>query len=216
MINAHSLTLVLLAAVSLAGCTPEKPWGHWEGKGRVFDEQMHDDVRSLTRKATTEFWFTIRPDGSVTGEIELIYDAQLTVALPSVESSLGAFSPSVSGSIADRDPSRRFPLIGVFERDELVLEIAMPEDERPKLDFVIRANAGVTGKMGGLEVGKNQGGDVTHLPMKPFSPFGSKGARVSKSFGRFNALYEDKGEHHTIVWSARKVDDLAQRAPLPR
>lgn len=204
--------LMILAALSITGCSPDAPAGHWEGKGRVFDEQMHDAARTLTRKATTEFWFTIRPDGSVAGEIELIYDAQLTVALPSVEVPAGSFSPTVSGKIADADPSRRFPLAGVYEGGELVLQIAVPEDQRAKLDFIIEADPGVSIQMpGGIQTGRSMRSTVTHLPMKPFSPFTMKGAPVTKSFGRHGALYEEKGERYGITWSARKVEDLTPR-----
>lgn len=205
--------LMIGTALLLAGCSSDKPSGHWEGKGRVFEEKLRDDARTLTRKATTEFWFTLRPDGSAAGEIEVTYGAQLTVDLGgSIETVGGSFNPTVSGALNERDAVRRFPLAGFYENGELVLQIAVPEDERPKLDFVIRADAGTTIKMpGGFEAGKTVKGGEIHVPMTAFSPFATKGGALTKSFGRQTARYEEKGKHYEITWSARKVEDLNDR-----
>ncbi len=203
--------LMIGTALLIAGCSPEKPHGHWEGKGRAVENSMKDEHKTLTKRVTTEFWFTLQPDGTAAGEIELTYDVQLVVNLPSVESGVASFSPTVGGALADLDPTRKFPLAGVYDGGILVLEIAMPEDERPKLDFVIHASPGVGGKTGPIEVGGSAGGFDTHLPMKAFSPFGNKGAPLAKSFGRYAARYEAKGDHYAITWSARKVEDLNDR-----
>lgn len=204
--------LMIGTALLIAGCSPERPQGHWEGKGRAVETSMKDKYRTLTKRVTTEFWFTLQPDGTAAGEIELTYDVQLVVDLPIVENGVASFSPTVGGALADLDPSRKFPLAGVYDGMNLVLEIAMPEDERPKLDFVIHASPGVSAKVQTIEVGSaSAGGFDTHLPMKPFSPFGNKGAPLGKSFGRYAARYEEKGDRYAITWSARKVEDLNDR-----
>ncbi|MEP7068489.1 MAG: hypothetical protein ABI789_04575, partial [Usitatibacter sp.] len=68
------------------------------------------------------------------------YTSELTVEnLPSVSLGSVSFSPKVGGKITDLNPKRKFPLVGVLKDEELNLEVATPEPQRPPIEFTIRA-----------------------------------------------------------------------------
>jgi len=214
---AHRRALLpLIAALTLScGATPQ-PTGYWEGKGTAMEKPMNDAVRKLTRQAEFEFWFTLAESGDALGEIELKYDAELKVdGLPNVSAPVPggtiSFAPEVGGTLTDLDPTRRFPLVGIFDGETLVLAVATPEADREPLEFTIRADAGISGgldvgraSVGGLSAGEAQ--IIIHkIDMTPFSPFGAAVPVEKRPGGPFAVSYEDRGESHVIEWSARQM-----------
>ncbi len=187
--NARTATLALALAV-VAACGADRgtptPAGYWEGSGRASETPMKDHVRTLTRTADTEFWFTVAWDaerriGTVSGEAEAKYDAELTVEnLPKVTVPTPGgsvkFEPSVGGKLTVADNRRRFPIVGVLRLDgdgggTLVLQkVNAPAGTRRQqedreaggsrtfdapMEFTLRADPGVSGTLGG------PGGSVT-------------------------------------------------------
>ncbi len=209
------LTKTLLFLVLLSGCSEtSQPYGYWEGKGTATEMPMNDAVRKLTRQATYEFWFTLSESGDAVGEIELKYDAELVVVgLPSVSAPAGSFGsisfkPEVGGTMTDLDPTRKFPLVGVYDEGVLVLEIATPEADRPPLEFTIRADAGISGgvSVGPVGVDDAVSGNaeiyIEKIEMTPFSPFDAGAPVEQRASGPYAVSYESKGENFSIEWSA--------------
>jgi len=221
------LTASGLLLAGLAGCFEgtATPAGYWEGKGTAIERPMDDAVRKLTRSAEYEFWFTLAENGDAVGEIELTYSADLKVeGLPNVTvpapGGSVSFEPEVAGTLTDLDPSRRFPLIGVLEEGQLTLAIAIPEGDRPPLEFTIRADAGVSGGMsigggsiGGLPLGNAQL-ILQKIDMVPFSPFNGPAEVEKRPGGPFAARYESQGDDYAIDWSARQMGGEQRRLEL--
>ena len=212
--------LVFLLSVALlslsCGGFPSHPYGYWEGKGTAMEIPMDDGTRRLTRSADFDFWFTVAENGEAMGEVDLHYEAELTVDnLPNVTLPIGggsvSFAPEVGGTLTDLDPTRRFPLAGYFnnENDELMLEIPTADGDRPSLEFTIRADPGVSAGIAGASIGLSPGDAqvlVRKIEMTPFSPFNGSGVRIEKRpDGPFVVNFEDKGENFAIEWSARQV-----------
>ena len=123
---AHAALLAGLAA----GCAQQDgatPAGYWEGTARASEIPMKDHVRTLTRTAEAEFWFTVswdagRRTGTISGEAEAKYDAELKVdnlpkvTVPTPGGSV-KFEPSVGGKLTDTDNRRKFPIVGVITVD---------------------------------------------------------------------------------------------------
>lgn len=213
-------TPLLLAAIALFSLSCESDphsYGYWEGKGTAMEIPMNDGVRKLTRSAEFEFWFTLAESGDAVGEIDLEYNAELTVdnlpnvTVPAPGGSSVSFNPEVGGTMTDPDPTRRFPLVGVLEGEELTLAIATAEGDRAPLEFTIRADAGVSGGMpiGGASVDGLSPGDtqviVQEIEMTPFSPFNASVAVKKRPGGPFAVHFEDKGDNFGIEWSARQM-----------
>lgn len=206
------LALILLMACSRPeGVDVRSTWaGYWEGKGMSRETPMKDQFRTLTRDSDFEFWFTVDRDGQAAGEIEIKYDSVLKVQnLPSVKVGVASFSPEVGGKITDLNPKRRFPLIGFTDGEKLALEIATPEDQRPTLEFTMRADPGVSGTMGGVTMRGGAVGmgsmEVMTIPMKPFSPFRGTAPVTKRPGGPFAASFEERGQNFAIEWSARQA-----------
>jgi hypothetical protein len=183
---------------------------------------MDDTFRHLTRSAEFEFWFTLDEEGNVVGEIELDYDAKLTVKnLPQVTAPIPggsiSFAPEVGGQLADLDCRRRFPIVGVLSRDNtLILQIAIEEDKREPLEFIIRGDVGVSAgtigvsgggvQTGGAGVGGARYSEVVHkVDMVPFSPFNDSAPITERARGIYTAHFEEKGENYAIEWSVHQV-----------
>ena len=213
---------VVLAATLVAGCGNAErgtPAGYWEGSGKSNEIMMDDTFRHLTRSSDYKFWFNLDESGNAVGEIELDYDAVLTVEnLPQVTVPIpgGNFSlaPEVGGKLTDLDPRRRFPLIGVLTRsNELTLGLGTPQDDRPKLEFTIRGDPKVSaGMISGSDLtesagvgGGNYGQVVIKIPMTPFSPFIGSAPVTERSGGVYAANFEEKTDKFAIDWSAHKV-----------
>jgi hypothetical protein len=195
-------------SVALAGCgESDSPVGYWEGSGQAQEVPMDDTFRHLTRSAEFEFWFTLDEAGNAVGEIELDYDAELTVKnLPQVTLPIPGggitFAPEVGGRLTDLDPRRRFPIVGVLsENNELTLTIAVEEEERETLEFTIRADAGV----GGGGVGGAQYGEVIQIDMVPFSPFNGSAPVTKRAQEVYAAHFEEKGKNFAIEWNVHQV-----------
>ncbi len=125
-------TMAFIAlALAAAGCGSEQgrstPGGYWEGTARASETPMKDPVRTLTRTADAEFWFTVNWDagrnmGTVSGEADAKYDAELKVdnlpkvTVPTPGGSV-KFEPSVGGKLTDPDNRRKFPIVGVLSVD---------------------------------------------------------------------------------------------------
>ena len=222
-----ALSWVALAA-ALVGCeagpTPQAMLpptagpafaGFWEGSGRAAETLMKDDFRELTRSAEFDFWFVLDEAGNAVGEIDLTYDALLTVQnLPAVTIPLPSasisFNPSVGGKVTDLDPTRRFPLVGRFDAgvSQLILEIDTPDDDREPIQFTIQADPGVSAGIAGASVGgAGIGTEVIEIDMTPFSPFAGEADVRERAAGFPEARFEDKGDGFAIEWSARKVRD---------
>lgn len=221
------IAVIVLSLLLLSGCGRATPEGYWEGKGRTSEVPLKDRFRQLTRKADFEFWFTADRAGNAVGEIELVYDAELKVEnLPSVSMGMFSFNPSVGGRVTDLNPKRRFPLVGVLalegEQGQLALEIATPEDTRPKIEFTMRADPGVSAGLGGglvtIPGGAAGVGEVTvrRIDMKPFSPFGGPAKVEKRPGGPFAARYEDRAEKYSIEWSARQAGGEQRRVERTR
>ncbi len=77
---------------------------------------------------------------------------------------------------------------------------------------------GISGSVGGMEQGVNTGRRndmiVQKMPMTPFSPFRDAPGQVEKRpSGPYVASFEDRGEKHTVKWSAKQMGG-EQREPL--
>lgn len=224
------LAVVVVAAAIAVGCggsdTPSEvdvdvedfaaPAGYWEGQGTVRETPLDDGVRTLTRNADFEFWFSLNSDGSALGEITLTYESVLTVSglpdlsVPGVGGVSAAFDPEVGGEITDPDPTRIFPLVGVLDGDGLVLGMVSGEEPEP-IEFTIRADPGVSAgfDVGGAgSVGVDGGGSGTIayvIDMTPFTPFADSDiAGVEKRpGGPYAAHFEFSGDNKlAIEWSA--------------
>jgi hypothetical protein len=212
-VYARAAAAMLLLAL-LMGCGRTTTAGYWEGKGKASEVPMKDRFRQLTRSADFEFWFVLDKEGNATGEIELNYNSELTVEnLPSVSLGSVSFSPKVGGKVTDLNPKRKFPLVGVLKDDQLTLEIATPEAERPSIEFTIRADPGVSAGFGlgsgsitvpGGAAGVS-GGDVIKIPMKPFSPFNGSGKVEKRPSGPYAVSFDARGSNWAIEWSARQM-----------
>lgn len=222
-----SVAVAAAAAVlllALAGCRSAGPAtleGYWEGKGKVNEVPLKDRFRQLTRKADYEFWFVVDKEGNATGEIELVYDAELTVEnLPSFSAGSVSLSPKVGGKVTDLNPKRRFPLVGFVTPTEIALAIATPESERPKIEFTMRADPGVSAGLGGGAVtipgGAAGVGDVIvkRIEMTPFTPFGAKAKVEKRPNGPYAARFEERGNNYAIEWSARQMGGEQRRVNL--
>ena len=121
------IALTVLLAGLAGGCGEQgrpTPAGYWEGTARASEIPMKDTVRTLTRTADAEFWFNVnwdpgRSTGTISGEAEAKYDAELKVdnlpkvTVPTPGGSV-KFEPSVGGKLTDTDNRRKFPIVGVI------------------------------------------------------------------------------------------------------
>lgn len=221
----NRLLAVVLGALLVACVSPPaevevdvedfgSPAGYWEGSGQASETPLDDGVRTLTRSADFEFWFSLDADGTGSGEITLTYDALLRVDdLPSLSIPAGgfgsvSFDPEVGGKLTDPDPTRVFPLVALSTDDGLVLAMVAGEDPAP-LEFTIQADpgvsAGLTGGGAGIGVeGQGSGSIVQLIDMTPFSPFGSQdmGEMEKRPGGPYAVHFEVAEDSWTIEWSA--------------
>ena len=179
----HVATAVMIGALAAAcesGSGVATPAGYWEGTARASETPMKDPVRTLTRTADAEFWFVVSWDaqrgiGTVSGEAEAKYDAELKVdnlpkvTVPTPGGSV-KFEPSVGGKLTDADNRRRFPIVGMVRVDAngngtLTLQkVNAPQGTRAQeldreaggsrtfdapMEFTLRADPGVSGTLGG-------------------------------------------------------------------
>lgn len=181
MRNMAVIALVLGVATGFGEQARATPGGYWEGTARARETPMKDPVRTLTRTAEVEFWFTVnwdarRNQGTVSGEAEAKYDAELKVDnLPKVTvptpSGSVKFEPSVGGKLTDTDNRRKFPIIGVLSvdpstgtgtlhlqkvnapagtrREQLDREAGGSRNFDAPMEFTMRADPGVSGTIGG-------------------------------------------------------------------
>lgn len=222
-----ALALGCLAGLGLPGCggvegRPAGVAGYWEGDGHHAEVPMKDSARELTRSADFEFWFRLDRQGRASGEIELVYDAVLTVrGLPQVSVPLAGasvtFAPKVGGKVTDLDPRRRFPLVGIYRPDEktLTLQIATPQEEREKIEFTLRADPGVSAGIKGVTVpGGGAGAVVQKIPMTPYSPLGAPAPVERREGGPYAARYEESGDRYALEWSAHQVREESRPLEL--
>jgi hypothetical protein len=192
------------------------PAGYWEGEGTFRSTPINDEARTLTRDSDFEFWFSLNSNGEAAGEITLTYDAVLTVeglpslSFPGVGGISAGFDPEVGGEVTDEDPTRVFPLVGVYSDDD-GLTLAMVAGEEPDpIEFTIRADPGVSagfdvGGAGSVGIeGEGSGTIAYEIEMAPFTPFdASDHAEVEKRpGGPYAAHFEFDGEDIAIEWSA--------------
>ena len=97
-----ALVVLLSGALLSLSCGEfsSDPYGYWEGKGTAMEISMNDGSRRLTRSADFEFWFTLAENGEAMGEVDLHYEAELTVDnLPNLTLPIGmgsvSFAPEV-------------------------------------------------------------------------------------------------------------------------
>ena len=176
----------------LAGCGPggveqgrATPAGYWEGTVSTKETPMKDGNKTLTRTVDAEFWFTVAWDpvaktGTLSGEAEAKYDAELKVenlpkvTVPAPGGATVKFEPSVGGKLTGEN-RRKFPVVGVLALDDagsgtLVLaKVSSPQNARAAapapwdapLEFTLRADPGVSGgisgKMGSLNYDTKSG-----------------------------------------------------------
>lgn len=178
-----------IAASMIAGCGGggveagrPTPAGYWEGKVSTTEIPMKDPNKSLTRKVDADFWFTVKWDaarkvGTLSGEADAKYDAELKVDnLPKVTAPVPGggnikFEPSVGGKLTETDNRRKFPIVGVITLDDagngtLVLQKANAGSQGTRaqqldneakgnrgpdapMEFTMRADPGVSGGIGG-------------------------------------------------------------------
>lgn len=180
----HRAAMLVALGVLVGACGADAgnatPAGYWEGSARASETPMKDHVRTLTRTADAEFWFTVTWDaqrglGTVSGEAEAKYDAELKVdnlpkvTVPTPGGSV-KFEPSVGGKLTDTDNRRRFPIVGVLRLDGsgggtlLLQKVNAPAGTRAQqadreaggsqtfdapMEFTMRADPGVSGTLGG-------------------------------------------------------------------
>lgn len=171
--GAAAALLVLIAG----GCDQQQgaptPAGYWEGTVSTKETPMKDGNKSLTRTVDAEFWFTVAWDpvaktGTLSGEAEAKYDAELKVenlpkvTVPAPGGATVKFEPSVGGKLTGEN-RRKFPVVGVLALDDsgsgtLVLaKASSPEHARAgvpapwdaPLEFTLRADPGVSGGISG-------------------------------------------------------------------
>jgi hypothetical protein len=213
-------TLAALAAAfsmfALTACSSTRvtPSGYWEGSGTAHQTMIKDNFRDLERSAKYEFWFTADEKGDAAGEIEITYDATLTVDnLPSVNVGVASFAPKVGGKLSQDDAKRRYPIVGIVKGNVATIEIAVAEGDRIPLTFVMTADPGVSssGNLGAGSIGMQggavgvSGGTVQKIPMTAFSPFDGPAAVEKRPAGPFAARYEKKGDGYSVEWSARQA-----------
>ena len=237
--NARIVSVALTALlVAAAGCSesapaPEReeapfarPSGYWEGEGTWHKVDMKDAYKEMTRSADFTFWFVLDRDGSVDGEIEIQYDAQLTVdGLPEINMPLPGgigvgFAPKVGGRVTDPDPKRKYPLSGSYNDGTLAIAAIIDENAKP-IEFTFRADPGVTA---GVKVARSyQGGaaanseigvgtnappmqiTVKKMPMTPFSPFVAPGSVTKRPLGPHVVAFELHEEELNVEWDARQI-----------
>lgn len=205
--------VLLTCSLMLMGCGEGSPYGYWEGKGKMREVPLKDNFRELTRSADYEFWFNIAKDGVVTGEIDLDYDAVLTVEnLPSVSAGPVSFNPKVGGKVVDLDPTRKFPLIGFYDGTVLKLALGVPTEARKPIKFVIRADPGVSAGIGpvGIDASGASGAQsdklTIEIDMAPFSPFYGDPPVKKRPGGPYTAEYEERTENLVVEWNAKQVN----------
>jgi len=163
----------------LAGCGPSgiepgraTPAGYWEGTVSTKETPMNDGNKTLTRTVDAEFWFTVAWDpvaktGTLSGEAEAKYDAELKVenlpkvTVPAPGGATVKFEPSVGGKLTGEN-RRKFPMVGVLALDDsgsgtLVLAKASssqgadvpPAAWDAPMEFTLRADPGVSGGISG-------------------------------------------------------------------
>jgi len=218
------LALSLVSLATLAACGTERtpssggdpfatPFGYWEGKGTFAITDMKDDYRHMERTAKFELWFNVRDEGEVTGEVEILYDANLTVKNLPQSTGLVTFAPEIGGKVTDPDPSRRYPLEGRYADGGMVLKALIADDAAPIM-FTYRATAGlgidVTGGQvavggGGTEM-VNAGEISEEMPMTPFDPFVAAGEVMKRPNGPHVARHESRTEKRSVQWTATQVN----------
>lgn len=181
MVRTAAVSCMAMLVAACGGATGSAtPGGYWEGTARASETPMKDPVRTLTRTADADFWFTVSWDaqrsmGTVSGEAEAKYDAELKVdnlpkvTVPTPGGSV-KFEPSVGGKLTDADNRRRFPIVGVLRLDAngsgtLALQKVNAPPGTPAqqadreaggsrtfdapMEFTLRADPGVSGTLGG-------------------------------------------------------------------
>ena len=213
--------ILLTCVLTLAGCSEATPHGYWEGKGKMREVPLKDNFRELTRSADYEFWFNIAKDGVVSGEIDLDYDAVLTVEnLPSVSAGQVSFNPKIGGKIVDLDPTRKYPLVGFFDGTVLKLALGVPSEARKPIKFVIRADPGVSAGIG--PVGINASGAsgaqsdklTIDIDMVPFSPFYGDPPVEKRPGGPYTAEYSQRTETLVVEWTAKQINSDQRRVEI--
>lgn len=173
MSPAKTLVISLGISIFVAGCGKPTPAGYWEGTVSSKETPMKDGNKTLTRAVNAKFWFTVAWDpvaktGTLSGEAEAKYDAELKVdnlpkvTVPAPGGATVKFEPSVGGKLTGEN-RRKFPVVGVLALDDsgsgtLVLaKGSSPEHERAglpapwdaPLEFTLRADPGVSGGISG-------------------------------------------------------------------
>lgn len=204
------------------------PSGYWEGDGTASETPLEDGARTLKREADFEFWFSLADDGTAAGEITLTYDALLTVdglpdfSAPGVGGVSVSFNPEVGGELTDADPTRVFPLVGVYSDDEGLILAMVGWEEADPLEFTLRADPGVSagfdvGGAGtvGIE-GEGAGTIAYEIDMTPFTPFGDADyAEVEKRpGGPYAAHFEVEGDNYAIEWEAVQASSDTQTVDI--
>jgi len=192
------------------------PAGYWEGEGLISSTPLDDGVRTLTRNAEFEFWFSLDADGTALGEITLTYESVLTVdglpdlSVPGVGGVSANFNPEVGGEITDEDPTRIFPLVGIHSEGDGLTLAMVPGEEPEPIEFTIRADPGVSagfdvGGAGSVGIEGQGSGTIAYvIDMTPFTPFGdAEYAEVEKRpGGPYAAHFELEGDDFAVEWSA--------------
>jgi hypothetical protein len=206
-----------------------RPAGYWEGKGTLQKTDMKDDFRHLQRKAEFTFWFVLDKSGLVNGEVEILYDATLTVSnLPELSVSVPgvtgtmipggslAFQPKVGGKVTDPNPRRRFRLHGQYD-GALTLAVGGLEEAAP-IQFTVRGDAGLGGGIGTPDAGgfmlekpKTADDVVLEMPMKPYSPFIEPANVEKRPHGPHTSRYEVNDPTLSVYWTATQVTNREER-----
>ncbi len=216
----------------LAGCEPggvepgrATPAGYWEGTVSTKETPMKDGNKSLTRTVDAEFWFTVAWDpvaktGTLSGEAEAKYDAELKVenlpkvTVPAPGGATVKFEPSVGGKLTGEN-RRKFPVVGVLALDDsgsgtLVLAKAsssqharagIPAPWDAPLEFTLRADPGVSGGISGKAGSLN---------------YDTKSGQLggSASFGGLDKGGEGGGSMSQGVDTGRGGDLIVQKIPM--
>ena len=226
----HLVTAALATLAAACGnpaAAPEteapfaRPSGYWEGKGTLEKTDLKDDFRDMQRSAEFTFWFVMDKAGVVEGEIEVVYDATLTVKnLPEIAVATpwfgGNFQPKVGGMVTDPNPRRRFRLYGQYD-GALTLNIGGLEAAKP-IQFTVRADAGLGGGLNtpggnGMSIERVREADSTvmEMPMKPYSPFIEPANVQKRPNGPHAARYEVNDPDLAIYWTATQINTREER-----
>lgn len=186
--------------------------GMWFGKGETWEEKGEAGVRVIDRRADTEFWFRVSPEGEVVGQAYITYSGELMAMEWEVPvASAGSINAAVSGTSEKK--THKVDLAGdVSKAGKLNLKVVGENDdltiEGLDFEFVITATVSMPIPIGGgsLDTGVAPNYTVIEIPAKAWSPFQGVTAQIEDhEAGAKTVDVTQEGEKFRIHWHATQV-----------